>query len=77
MDATVTSAPSHLYLVSPGCQFTALKTIVLNVRCALPTFGIGTHDCAARHRDYLTGMSLPALGPHSVAGNAITLVLTL
>jgi hypothetical protein len=47
MDATVSS----------GCPFTALKTIVLNVRCALPNFGIEMHDCAARHRTYLTGMS--------------------
>jgi hypothetical protein len=62
MDATVTSAPSHLDLISSGCPFTALKTIVLNVRCALPTFGIETHDCAARHRAYLTGMSPSSTG---------------
>jgi hypothetical protein len=62
MDATVTSAPSHLDLTSSGCPFTALKTIVLNVRCALPTFGIETHDCAARHRAYLTGMPPSSTG---------------
>jgi hypothetical protein len=57
LDTTVTSAPSHLDLVSSVCPFTALKTIVLNVRCALPTFGIETHDFAARHRAYLTCMA--------------------
>jgi hypothetical protein len=62
MDDTVTSAPSHLDLISSGCPFTALKTIVLNVRCALPTFGIETHDCTARHRAYLTGMSPSSTG---------------
>jgi hypothetical protein len=57
MDSTVTSARFHLDLVSSGCPFTALKTIVLNVRCALPTFGIETHDCDDRHRAYITDMA--------------------
>jgi hypothetical protein len=55
VETTETSAPSHVDLVSAACLFSTLKTIVLNVHCALPTFGVETHDCAARHRAYITG----------------------
>jgi hypothetical protein len=57
VEAKKINAPSHLDLVSSTSPFTALKTIVCNVRCALPTLGIETHDCAACHRSYLTGMT--------------------
>jgi hypothetical protein len=44
VDSNKTSSPSHLDMVSSACPFTALKTIVLNGRCALPVFGVETHD---------------------------------
>jgi hypothetical protein len=62
VDTTVTSAPSHLELVSYGCPSTALKMIILNMRCALPTFGIERHECVTRHRAYLTGMAPSSTG---------------
>jgi hypothetical protein len=62
VEASEIITPSHLDLASAACPFTSLKTIVLNVRFALPTFGIETHDCAARYRAYVTGMTPTSTG---------------
>jgi hypothetical protein len=62
VDATETSAPSHLYLVSSTSPYMALKTIVINVRWAFPTFGFETHECVARRRAYLISMAPTSTG---------------